>query len=362
MNTESTARTSTTRAWVDIDLGALLRNGAAIAKHAGVPLIPMVKADAYGLGVVPVVRTLARLDPFGFGVATVDEGLELRAVGSWRPLLVFTPLLTSEFAAAREANLVPMLGEPDRIAAWIDAGGGPWHLAIDTGVSRAGVRWDRIGEVADVVRRHPPEGACTHFHSAELDDGTMAVQEQRFCDAIAALPERPAMLHAENSAAAVRRSPSPWNAVRPGVFLYGVGSGPHAALQPEPVAHLRARVVELRDLRPGDSVGYDATWRAARPSRVATLALGYADGYRRALGNAAEALIHGTRVPVIGTVMMDMTVLDVTGVPCSVGDVATLFGADSGDLLTVEEVASRAALSPYELLTGLRQRVTRVHA
>lgn len=352
----------TTRAWVDIDLGALLRNGAAIAKHAGVPLIPMVKADGYGLGAVPVVRTLAKLDPFGFGVATIEEGRELRESGSWRPILLFTPILPGDFTAVREANLVPTLGAPETIAAWIDAGGGPWHLAIDTGVSRAGIRWDRIGDVVDATRRHPPEGACTHFHSAELDDGSMAVQERRFREAIAALPETPPMLHAENSAAAVRHSPSPWTAVRPGVFLYGVGSGPRAPLQPEPVAHLRARVVELRDLRPGDSVGYDATWHAMRASRVATLAVGYADGYRRSLGNVAEALLNGARVRVVGTVMMDMTVVDVTDVPCAVGDVATLFGVDGADVLSVEEVAARAALSPYELLTGLRQRVTRVYA
>ena len=361
MNTQSTAGWNTTRAWVDIDLGALLRNGAAIAKHAGVPILPMVKADAYGLGVVPVARTLAKLDPVGFGVATVDEGSELRASGWSRPIMVFTPLLANELASAREAKLVPTLASAATIAAWTEVGGGPWHLAIDTGVSRAGVRWDRIGDVIDAVRGHPPEGAFTHFHSAELDDGTMELQERRFRDAIAALPERPSVLHADNSAAAVRRSPSPWNAVRPGVFLYGVGSGPRAALQPEPVAHLRARVVELRDLAPGDSVGYGATWRASRPSRVATLAVGYADGYRRSLGNKAEALLHGRRVPVVGTVMMDMTILDVTGVPCAAGDVATLFGADGTDLLTVEAVAARAALSPYELLTGLRQRVARVY-
>jgi len=362
MTTQSTADRNTSRAWVDIDLGALLRNGQALAKHAGVPLIPMVKADAYGLGAVPVARTLAKLDPFGYGVATVDEGRELRASGSSRPIVVFTPLLTDELAAAREAKLVPTFASAGTIAAWVESGGGPWHLAIDTGVSRAGVRWDRIGEFAEIVRRYPPDGAFTHFHSAELDDGSMEIQEQRFRDAIAALPERPAILHADNSAAAVRRSPSPWNVVRPGVFLYGVGSGPRAALQPEPVVHLRARVVELRDLLAGDSVGYDATWRAKRPSRVATLAIGYADGYSRSLGNHAEVLLRGRRVPVVGTVMMDMTVVDVTGVPCEEGDVATLFGADGNDLLTVEAVAERAALSPYELLTGLRQRITRIPA
>ena len=360
MTTQSTADENTTRAWVDIDLGALLRNGEALARHARVPLLPMVKADGYGLGVVPVMRTLSKLDPFGFGVATVTEGRELRAAGASKPVIVFTPLLPSELPRLRESGLVPTLSSASTIAAWTECGGGPWQLAIDTGVSRAGVRWDCIGEIADAVRRSPPEGAFTHFHSAELDDGSMELQEQRFRDAIAALPARPPILHADNSAATVRRSPSPWSLVRPGVFLYGVGSGARAALQPEAVVHLRARVVELRDLRVGDSVGYDATWRATRPARVATLALGYADGYRRSLGNNAEALVNGRRVPVIGTVMMDMTVIDVTGVPCAVGDRATLVGADGDHLLTVESVAARAGLSPYELLTGLRQRIVRI--
>ena len=360
MTTKSTADGTTTRAWVDIDLGALLRNGEALAKHARVPLLPMVKADGYGLGVLPVVRTLAKLAPYGFGVATVQEGLELRAAGIAGRIIVFTPLLVAELARMREARLEPTLSSAETITAWMESGGGPWHLAIDTGVSRAGVRWGCIASVADAVRRAPPEGAFTHFHSSELDDGSMELQEQRFRDAIVALPARPAILHADNSAATVRRSPSPWSLVRPGVFLYGVGSGARAALQPEAVVHLRARVVELRDLRVGDSVGYDATWRATRPARVATLALGYADGYRRSLGNNAEALVNGRRVPVIGTVMMDMTVIDVTGVPCAVGDRATLVGADGDHLLTVESVAARAGLSPYELLTGLRQRIVRI--
>ncbi len=363
MNTttpKSTADETTTRAWVDIDLGALLRNGQALAKHADVPLLPMVKADGYGLGALPVMKTLDAVEPYGWGVATVQEGRELRAAGSTKPVIVFTPMLPSELRHVRDARLVPTLASAATIAAWAQTGGGPWHLAIDTGVSRAGVRWDCIGTVLDAVRDAPPEGAFTHFHSAELDNGSMEIQERRFRDAIAALPARPTLLHADNSAAAVRRSPSPWNLVRPGVFLYGVGSGAGAAIQPEPVAHLRARIVEIRSLNAGDSVGYDATWIAARPSRVATLALGYADGYRRSLGNNADALIHGHRVPVIGTVMMDMTMLDVTDVPCAIGDSATLFGSDGGAMLTLEAVAGRGGLSPYELLTGLRQRIARI--
>lgn len=361
MNTQSTAEI-VTRAWVEIDLGALVRNGEALARHARVPLLPMVKADAYGLGVVEVVRALSKVDPFGFGVATVDEGCELRSAGVSRPVLTFTPLLPDDFAAARAARLTPALGEPLAIAAWADSGGGPWHLAIDTGMSRAGVRWDAIGSVADLVRRLPPDGAFTHFHSAELDDDSMALQEQRFRDAVAALPARPALLHTDNSAAIVRRPPHqipPWSIARPGVFLYGVGSGASALLAPEPVVRVLARVVELRDVLPGETASYGATWKASRNARVATLAIGYADGYRRSLGNVGSVLVRGVRAPVVGTVTMDMTMCDVTGIPCAIGDVATLVGRDGAESTTVEDVAAACALSPYEILTGLRQRLPR---
>jgi alanine racemase len=208
----------------------------------------------------------------------------------------------------------------------------------------------------------PPEGAFTHFHSSELDDGSMALQEQRFRDAVSALPDRPALLHTDNSAAIVRRPPHrepPWSFVRPGVFLYGVGSGAGALLAPEPVVRVSARVVELRDVRAGEGASYGATWKASQPSRVATLAIGYADGYRRSLGNAGSVLLHGARASVVGTVTMDMTMIDVTGIPCAIGDVATLVGSEGAESTTVEDVAAACALSPYEILTGLRQRLPR---
>lgn len=359
MTTQSTVA-ETTRAWVDIDLGALVRNGAALQRHAGVPLVPMVKADAYGLGAVACARALERLDPHGFGVATVREVEELRAAGIDRRIYVFSPLLPVDFAAARAARAVPTLGDPAALAAWIESGGGTWHLAIETGMHRAGIRWDDLGAVADLVRAHPPEGAFTHFHSAERNDGSWEGQEARFREALAQLPAQPALLHAQNSAGIVRRGASPWSFARPGVFLYGVGSGDGAGLLPEPVVHVRARVLELHDLRDGDTVSYGGAWRAVGPRRVATLGIGYADGYRRALGNKGPALLNGGRTTVSGVVTMDMTMLDVTDIPCRAGDVATLIGRDGGDLVTVEEIATFADfMSPYEVLTGLRQRLPR---
>ncbi|MFL5510714.1 MAG: alanine racemase [Gemmatimonadaceae bacterium] len=352
---------SLTRGRIEIDLGALRRNGAAVARRAGVPLLPMIKADAYGLGAGAAVRALEPLEPWGYGVATVAEGEELRRIPVTRPIVVFTPLVEADLPRARAARLTPTLGMPSEIEAWRGAGGGAWHLSIDTGMSRAGIPWREVQSVAPLVESFMPEGAFSHFHSAELDDGTLQTQESRFREAVAALPSRPRLLHMANSAAIARQGRSAWDVVRPGIFLYGVGSGPGAAVQPENVVNLRAPVVEIRNLEAGDTVSYDATLRVDRPARIATLAVGYADGYPRGRGNPGSVLLGGTVAPVAGLVTMDMTMIDVTTLKCAVGDVATLIGRAADRVLTVERVADQVGMSPYELLTGLRSRVERAY-
>jgi alanine racemase len=342
-----------TRAWVEIDLGALVRNGAALAARARVPLLPMLKADAYGVGAARVAVALETLRPWGFGVATVGEGAALRAVGIERPIVVFTPLDRGDLGDARQARLTPVFGRAAEIHRWKELGGAEWQLGVDTGMSRAGVRWDAADELRDAVSVSPPDGAFTHFHSAELDDGSVEEQERRFRCALAELPARPRLLHTENSAAIVRRERSPWDLVRPGVFLYGVGSGAGARVAPEPVVSLRARVVDLRTISAGSSVSYDATFVTESERRIATLAVGYADGYPRAMSGRGVALIRGVRVPIVGIVTMDMTMVDVTDVPCEIGDAATLIGRDGEELLEVEDVAALGLVHAYELLTGL---------
>lgn len=349
------------RAWVEVDLDALVRNATAVLQRSSKPLLPMVKADAYGLGAVEVCRALDALDPWAFGVALLAEAEELRRAGVERRILVFSPLLDADYAETRRLRVTPTLGSPRAIRAWVERGGGPWHLAIDTGMHRAGIEWWRVSEVADLVRAHPPEGAFTHFHSADVTPTSIAEQQRRFREGLAALPARPAVLHAENSPAVERQSPSPWDLVRPGVFLYGAGGGPGSAMVPEPVAHVRARVVDTHEVRTGESVSYGATWRAPRASRVATLAIGYADGYRRAFSSRGEAILNGRRVPVVGRVTMDLTMVDVTGVPCELGDVATLLGRSGDDHLDLNRVADAVDLLSYELLVGLRLRLPRIY-
>jgi alanine racemase len=346
------------RGWLEIDLDAIVRNARAMAARAS-NILPMVKADAYGMGAVRVVRALEQLAPWGYGIATIEEGRELRDAGIERPILIFTSVDIDELSAVRDAALTPALASAQSIARWTSIGGGAWHLSIDTGMSRSGVPWDEMGRLDTLLRAHPPQGALTHFHSATLDDGSIAEQVTRFDHALQALPALPAILHAENSGALARCERSRWHIGRPGVFLYGVPVGEPPVAQPEPVVAMRARIVELRTLRAGESVSYDATFRAERETQIATLPVGYADGYRRALGNRAHALVSGRRAPVVGVVTMDMTMLDVTGLDARVGDVATLLGRDGEERIDVAELAERASASPYEILTGLRARLPR---
>lgn len=362
---------SDARAWVEVDLGALVRNARALAAHARKPLIPMVKADAYGLGAVPVARALEAVDPLAYGVSSIPEAIELRAAGITRPIILFTPAVIESPGAEWRSDdaihlmkhrITPTLARRDDILAWGAGGNRPaYHLAIDTGMHRAGANDRVLDGVLDAVAQFPPEGAFTHLHSSEYDNGSMEEQEARFRAAVARLPRRPRLLHVENSGGIVRRTPSEWDCVRPGVFLYGVGSGPLAALQPEPVVSLRARILEKRTIGPGESVSYGASWRAERVTDIATVACGYADGLRRHLGNRAHALLGGRAAPIRGVVTMDMAMLEVTDIPCDVGDVVTFMGADSGATLTVEAVAAAGELSPYELLVGLKLRLPRVY-
>jgi alanine racemase len=347
---------------IETDLSAVVRNARALAQRSGTRLIPMVKADAYGMGVGPVVRALEKLDPWGFGVATVAEGEELRSLGVGRPVIVFTPLLESELAAAAAASLTPALGSPATITAW-QPHGRPWHFAIDTGMARAGVSWREVAALREIVAKSAPEGVFTHFHSAELDDGSMQEQDRRFEDALAALGLTTVFTHTDNSAAVLRRGRSARDAVRPGIFLYGGATVAGAPIEPDPVAHLRAPVVDLRGCEAGDTISYGATFRATGPMRVATLACGYADGYPRNVGQhgrpGATVILRGRRVPIVGRVTMDMIMLDVTGVECALGDTATLIGRDGDEVLTVAQVGESAGISPYEVLVGMNSRSPR---
>lgn len=356
MATAPAAANAIDRAWVDVGLDALAANARRIAEVAGARLLPMLKANGYGLGAVPVARALEPLDPWGFGVATVEEGRELRAAGIARRILLVTPAPPGWFPALRRDAVTPVLGDVPAIAAWIAANPDrPFHVGIDTGMSRAGIPYDD-GPALEAARvllagSGGYEGACTHFHSAERDPRSTDAQWERFQRAVAELGPRPPLLHAANSAAALRGSRYAADMVRPGIYLYGGRAG---ADEPAPVAALRGRVVAIRRIAAGEAVGYGASWRATAPATIATVAAGYADGVPRRLANRGAAELNGRRVPIRGSVTMDMTMLE-TGEDVALGDVATFYGG----LVSLDEQAGNAETLSYELLTALGARLER---
>jgi len=370
------SNTVQTRAWIEVAPSALRANYAAIRSRVGpaTAIIAMVKADGYGLGAERVARILEPLDPFAFGVATAEEGMALRAAGFSRRIIVFGPLPPQAVDLAAANRLTATISSIDALQAWRAAAEryGPldFHVEIDTGMGRAGLDWRQTGDWAQAVREQLSErlqwsGVFTHFHGADAPDHTpTAVQWERFRDALAQLPvsTEDLLVHAANSAAAVRWPEYAADAVRPGIFLYGGHPAPGTdALAPEPVASVKARVVLVREVPPGSTVGYGATHVARSPERWATLAIGYGDGLPRALGNTGVALVGGQRVPITGRISMDMTVVNVSTVSAvAPGDEVVFLGRQGVEEIRVEEMAEQVGTINYEILTGFTPRLPRV--
>jgi alanine racemase len=258
-------------------------------------------------------------------------------------------------------ELTPSLGDAGGILEWTTRGERAFHIEIDTGMGRAGVRWDEVDELGEAVDTPSFEGCYTHFHSAERRDGSAERQLERFLAAVARLPRRPALLHVANSAAALRGKQFAFDLVRPGIFLYGTSPADDLP-QPKPVVSVRARVLSVRRIRRGESVSYDASWTAPRDTVVATLRCGYADGLRRMAGTAggASVLLRGQRRPIVGFVQMDMALVETGTLEVQVGDIATIVGEDAKQRITVKEMAEWSGEVPHEFLTGLGPRLPRV--
>lgn len=348
------------RTWIEVSLAAVLANARTVrALNPGARLLPMVKADAYGLGAVPVAKALESLDPWGFGVATVAEGAALRGAGIQRPILVIAPTVGA-LDEAKAHRLTPGIGSDAQLERWLAiAPGMPFHLEVDTGMGRAGYHPDEFVAAATRCADQPGfEGAYTHFHSADVSLETVREQRQRFAAALAALPRRPALVHAANSAGALLAPHAGDDLVRPGIFLYG---GAVPGYRPKPVVTWRARLIDARWRDAGWTVSYGATYRTSTRTCLATIAAGYADGVRRSLTGKGAALVQGRRLPFAGRVTMDMTVLDAGNAEPPAGAVATLIGSDGAESITLDEVAAAAGTISYEILTGLSSRVERIY-
>ena len=356
---------SDARAWLEVDLDRLVANARTVAATAGVPLLPMIKANGYGLGAVAVAKALEDSDPWGYGVATWPEAEELRKAGITRPVVVFTPWTPG--VGSLEPGVRPVLGDVTSLEAWL-AGDSqlptpnsrPFHLEIDTGMSRAGIRWNdhaSLQRAAEVVANAEGwEGVFTHFHSSESDLAATEAQWDRFVDALCWFPRRPRFVHAANSAGALRGKVFAGDLVRPGIYLYGGGVGEWSTA-PRTVAALKARVIGVRKLEAGESVSYNATWHAEGPVEVATLACGYADGVLRSGSSRLRVEIGSAVVPVVGRVTMDMTMVAVPAGSVRVGEVATIFGGK----VSLADHAAALGTNVYEALTSIGPRIPRVY-
>jgi len=345
---------------LDIDPGALTRNWQRFAGHvAPATCAAVVKADAYGLGMEAVSRALHRAGCEVFVTALPGEALALRSVLSGPRTTIWTlsAPTAAHLRAAADARVSVVLNTVEEVARWAAMPGRPEAgLHIDTGMNRLGIGPAQAPEVAATIGDLPIRYLFTHLVSgAEPETGWNDRQSARLDACRAAFAGVPLSL--ANSGGALTLAHRPGDKARIGIALYG--AHPRAGHAPaiEPVAALHAPVLQVRDIGPGDSVGYDATWTAGRASRLATVSAGYADGLPRTLSNRGSVLLHGARCPIVGRVSMDSIVVDVTDAPpVAPGDQATIFGPG----LPIESCAHDAGTIPYELLCAAGRACTRV--
>lgn len=346
------AHTACIRVWPR----AVAANFARMRERAGAAAA-VVKADAYGLGLNGVVPALLAEGCDSFFVARLAEGVALRALAPRARIFVLDGLTADTAPVLIAHRLVPVLGSLDEIAAWKRGRGGEAALHVDTGMNRLGLPLPDVTQAARALDGIAVVLVMSHLACGDDPDSPMnAMQLARFKDALARLPSAPASLAA--SGGVFLGKDYHFDLARPGIGLYGGHPQPgHGGNPMQCAVQLTARVLQLRDIAAGDSVGYGASFRAPSPMRIATIALGYADGVLRGASNRASVVIGGRRAPLAGRVSMDLITVDATGLEVAVGDAAELFGPG----LPVDEAAAAWGTISYELLTGLSRRVPRVY-
>ena len=359
----------------EVNLAALRHNLRAVAKHAGAAQVwPVLKADAYGHGAPAVARTLERAGAQGFCVALLEEACELRDAGIRAPILVMGGY-HGAYDEVAHRGVVPVVYDEGQLEALarearaanetVDV-----HVKIDTGMSRLGVRLGELDRFATRLAACAQDGAIrvsglmTHLACADAPDPSFTSdQVARFDEATQRLARAgitAPIRHAANSAA-VLRGHAMYDLVRPGIAIFGVSPfAPAGALRP--VMRVRSEIVDLRTIDPGETVGYGALFRAAKTTRIATLPIGYADGLSRQLSNKGHVLVRGVRAPIVGAISMDMSMIDVTGVPgVALRDEAVVLGAQGKDAIGADELAAHAGTIAWEVLTSISRRVPRFY-
>lgn len=361
--------------WAEIDLLALSANLQSVRNRVGErPILAVVKANAYGHGAAGVARALVKEGVERLGVAIPEEGIELRQAGVSAPILVLGGFAPGQADLLLQHDLVPAVYRPDQIEALSRAASrhgvhAPVHLKVDTGMGRLGVPAGDVPAFADMVARAPSIRVTGTFsHLAVADDPADPFtrrQIDRLREAVEALRGRglvPEEIHLANSAAIMDHPPAWLTLVRPGLVLYGYPPSPKVTPMPvKPVLSLKSRIIFMKEVPAGSSLGYGRTFVASRTTRVASLALGYDDGLPRLASNRGFVLVRGRRAPIAGRISMDLTTVDVTDVPgAALGDEVIVIGTCGGEAIGADLVASWADTISWEVLCGIGSRVPRL--
>jgi alanine racemase len=366
--------------WCEIDLDALAFNLHSVRKfiEPGIKVMAMVKADAYGHGAIECSRRLEVEGIDWLGVAMPEEGAELRKSGVSKPILCLGGFWAGQETLMITQNLTPVVYQIESAemlnrAASSRRTAAPIHVKIDTGMGRVGIRYDEVDALIEKLaqlRNLRVEGLMTHFAAADdiAQNEFTDLQIERFYDVVAKFRAKgfdPECVDLANSPGAVAHPKSLGNMVRLGGILYGLAGDVFPAGVPlpelQPVMSLRSKITHIKKVPAGETLGYGRTFKTSRESIIATIPVGYEDGYRRMLSNRSHVIINGRSAPVVGRVSMDWTIIDVTDIPESkIGDVVTLIGRDGDLKLTAEGLAGLCSTISYEITCGINRRVTKV--
>jgi alanine racemase len=385
---ETIRRVATRPTWAEVSLTALRQNFRTVQKHVGpnVTVCAVVKADAYGHGAVECSRALEAEGARWLGVTSLDEAIPLRDAGIQSNILLMTGFWRGEESEIVRSRLTPTVWEPwqieslDKAAAVQSVVRHPVHLKVDTGMGRLGVGIDQLPEVLRVLQsaKHLVlEGLSTHLASSEIMDAPSVAEQERVFEVARRMVREagfePVFVHLANTGAVISRRETWHSMVRPGVALYGYYlpfqragrevSGGTLRLAVKPILTWKTRILSLRDFAANQPLGYGATYVTKAPARVAVLPVGYADGYNRQLSNRGRVIVREHYAPIVGRISMDLTLVDVTGIPeISVGDEVILLGTHDGLSVDALEHAELANSTPYEILCNISKRVPRKYA
>jgi alanine racemase len=360
-----------------IDLAALRWNFQQVRKivGSGIAVLSVVKANAYGHGAPSVAKALAQAGTESFGVATLEEGIELRAAGIGVPILLLAGAYPEQLGEIIEHRLTPVVSHTQALQRWEHEarGGGAklsFHLKVDTGMGRIGLRAEEVDNwlpELGKLRALRLEGLLSHFSHAESVEGNYTQMQlrsfQKVAERLRGAGYEPSQIHLANSAAVITLPKAHFTMVRPGLMLYGAYPSPKMASKVElkPVLTWKTRVLQLKRVPEGSSISYGQTFITGRESLIATVPVGYADGYHRLLSNRAQVLVRGRRAPVVGRVCMDLTMIDVTDIEgVAEGDEVILLGTQGKAQIAADEMAGWAETISYEIFTSIGARVPRI--